>query len=69
MAKKEDGKLHIKIDQIENGFEVSCCRDKKPKSISERAGWVPTMYEEPKKHAFPTLEKAWQHIKEEADCK
>ena len=64
-GKKDDGKLHVSIDEIENGFEVSCYRDQKP-SLSQRAGWVPSCCGNTKRYSFPTLEKALAHIKEES---
>lgn len=69
MADKEKSeKVHINIDEIENGFEVSCWREKKP-SLSKRAGWVPSSYESPKKYSFDTLDKALAHVRKEADKK
>lgn len=64
MAKSEKGKLHVSIDQIENGFEVSCRREKKP-TLSQKAGWISGSYEEPKRYSFKTLDEVLKHIKSE----
>jgi hypothetical protein len=67
MAEKQ-GKLHVCIDEIENGYEVSCYRDKKP-SLSQKAGWIPSSYEPPKKYSFKTMKEALAHVSEESGDK
>jgi hypothetical protein len=62
MAKKESCHCDIRIEEIDNGWEVICRHEEKP-SLSTRAGWIPSQHSETK-HSFPTLEKALSHIKE-----
>lgn len=62
--KKSEQKFHVSIDQIENGWEVSCYRDKKP-TLSQKAGWIPSSYESPKRYSFASLEEALKHVKSE----
>lgn len=63
-VKKE--KVHITIDEIDNGFEVSCYTEKK-KTLSQRAGWVPecSSYSSTKKLAFKTMNEVLAHLKKE----
>jgi hypothetical protein len=61
--KKNEGKFHANIDEIENGYEVSCRRDRK-QSLSQRAGWVPSSYEEPKKVFCKTMKDVVKHLEE-----
>lgn len=63
MAEKE-GKFHGNIDEIENGFEISCYRDKKP-TLSQKAGWIPGSYEPPKRYTFKTFKEALDHFAEQ----
>lgn len=66
MAEKaKQGKFHACIDEIENGFEVSCRHDRKP-TLSQKAGWIGESYQEPKKYTFKTVEEVLKHIKSEA---
>lgn len=62
--KKNEQKLHVSIDQIENGWEVSCYRDKKP-TLSQKAGWIPSSYEPPKRYSFKTFDEVLKHVKSE----
>ena len=68
MAKEKTEKFHASIDEIENGFEVGCRKEKKM-TLSQKKGWVPCSYEEPKRYSFDTLDKALAHIKKEAGSK
>jgi hypothetical protein len=63
MAKKDNCHCDVRLEEIDNGWKVICRCEKKP-SLSTKAGWIPAKYDECE-HAFPTLEKALAHIKEE----
>jgi hypothetical protein len=47
---KEEVLIRIGIEVAKNGYEVCCSYQKKKKSLSQRAGWVPECYQEPDKY-------------------
>jgi hypothetical protein len=61
MAEKRNV-THIDICAAENGYTVCVCHEPK-KSLSQKKGWVPTPYEEPKKYVADSKEKVLELVK------
>jgi len=65
MAEKKDEKRKltcINIDIAKNGYELRCSYEPK-KSLSQRAGWVPSTYEEPTKYVAKNEDELIAQIK------
>lgn len=59
---KSEGKLtRVYVVVAENGFEVECSYEPK-KTLSQRAGWCPSTYEEPKKYVVKNKEELFKHL-------
>jgi hypothetical protein len=60
--KKEDRKLlGLSVDIAENGYELRCSYEPK-KTLSQKKGWVPCSYEEPKKYVARTKKELLEQI-------
>ena len=64
MAEKQKGRklTNISIDVAENGFEIRACYEPK-KTLSQKAGWIPCSYEEPKKHVATSEAELYAQLK------
>lgn len=61
-TEKNEGKLtRVYIAVAENGFEIECSYAPK-KSLSQRAGWTPAPYEEPKKYVVNNKAELIAHL-------
>ncbi len=67
MAEKEEKKhgelRHIDICVVENGYQIRACYDP-VLSLSQKAGWTPQPYEEPKNYVEKTKDAVLKRLKE-----
>ena len=63
--KQEVDNIYIRCEEVdgEDGYRVEVGRKQK-KSISQRAGWVPSSYQEPEKFTATSKEKLLAKLKE-----
>ena len=59
---KEEVLTGISIDIAKNGYEIRCSYQKKKKSLSQRAGWVPDCYQEPDKYIAKTKKELVEQL-------
>lgn len=65
MANKNKCNIDVHIEEVENGYLLTCSCEKKP-SLSTRAGWIPAKRDE-QKHTFKTADELIKHLKSELD--
>lgn len=68
---KELSNIYIECGKIDgkDGFTVSASYRKKNRTISEKAGWVPTSFMEPEKFTATSVDELVKKIKDIASCK